>query len=71
MLKVLGAFLLGVFVTVIAVRVLSAQEARGPATSAATCQPSAAEVEDLTDPRALDSRLDDIESEIAGPSPKP
>lgn len=66
MAKVIGAFLLGVLVTVAAARLLTANDTKAPAASA-SCQP---EVEDLTNPRGLDARLDGIESEISGEAPK-
>ena len=71
MLKILGAFLLGVLLTVIAVKLLPAPEPSAPTVASAACRPSAAAVDELTDRQALDSRLDAIESEITGDTAKP
>lgn len=62
--KVFGAFLLGVILTLLAVKLMPAPEPTLPPVITTRCEPAGTDGDELSDPRVLDTKLDAIEREI-------
>ena len=63
-MKVLGAFLLGVVLTIVAAQLMPAGEDKVAPVSSSQCATAGNDDDELSDRRALDTKLDAIEREI-------